>query len=227
MKTFIALLLSSIVLSGCEAAFAADNRNLPSRPRNPFVIRDGCGQNARLSITGRCVPIPVVEPFSQTLLSFAPLTDDVGLGAECACADITLEDGTPITYAHSTPSIPLGCVRGNELQVANGDLVFCTNKPRVMRGGDGTGGKGLSIWMPRVHYALHNTAMENAVWTKGGTNPPTVTGTNTIVAPDGTTTADAVAFGATSSYLYQAACSVNYEARWVWLRSEEIGRAHV
>lgn len=140
------------------------------------------------------------------LFEFAPASG-AGVGTACACGAVTGSNGETMTFTRASDGTCLknGTVSG----IANGDMVTCsTDQPRIMPGGDGTGGLGLSVWEARTNVALRSEEFDNAAWTKlgSGTTTPVVTA-DQAVAPDGTTTADKVDLGATTgaqrSVLYQ------------------------
>ncbi len=142
------------------------------------------------------------------LFEFAP-PEGTGMGAACACAAVTGSKGETITFSRASAG---ACIKGNETSgIANGDVVFCASgQPRVMPGGDGTGGLGVSIWEARTNSTLRSQEFENAAWvpTSSGVAAPVVTA-NQATAPDGTVTADKVdlptSSGANYSVLVQAA----------------------
>lgn len=95
------------------------------------------------------------------------------------------------------------CMKGSlTTGIANGDLLTCpTGVPRVMPGGTTTAGtvKGQHGEGARTNYALRSQQFDQAaVWQPlaAGASLPTVTA-DQAVAPDGTTTADRIQFGAT------------------------------
>ena len=145
---------------------------------------------------------------------FAP-ANGAGMGAACACAAVTGAKGEALTFSRASTGT---CTKGNTTtSVNNGDLVSCTsNQPRVMPGGDGSGGLGLLVESSRTNSLLWSGDMSNAAWTKNGSviAAPTVTG-NFATAPDGTLTAARVQFpaataGGQASQLFQTACPVGF-----------------
>lgn len=127
---------------------------------------------------------------AKGLLEFAP-PEGTGMTAACACATPTGSKGEVLTFTRASSGT---CLTGGTVTgIANGSMVTCTdNQPRVMPGGDGTGGPGLLMESARTNLALRSQELENAVYVNfvgtGGTNP--VVTANAAVAPDGTTTAD-------------------------------------
>lgn len=124
------------------------------------------------------------------LFEFAPASG-VGMGAACACSTPTGAKGEALTFSRASTGY---CTKSNELTgIQNGDLVECASgQPRVMPGGDGTGGVGLSIWEARTNTAIRSQEFDNAVWVpsqSGGPALPVVTA-NAATAPDGTLTAE-------------------------------------
>lgn len=135
---------------------------------------------------------------SYALFEFAPASG-AGMGAACACTTPTGAKGEVLTFSRASTG---WCTKGNETTgIVNGDLVECASgQPRVMPGGGGSGGLGLSIWEARTNVLLRSAEFDNAAWIKfaaGGSIAPVVTA-DFAVAPDGTTTAERVQFAATS-----------------------------
>ena len=134
---------------------------------------------------------------------FAP-TDGAGMTDECACTSPTGSQGEPLTFTRASSAT---CTKGPTWSgIDNGDLVYCTtDQPRVMRGGDGTGSKGLLIETERINVVQRSQELDSAPWANSGTAP--VIRANHGVAPDGTTTADAIQFPAVAD----GAESVRYQ----------------
>lgn len=131
---------------------------------------------------------------------FAPASG-AGMGTACACAAVTGVRGETLSFSRNSVAY---CVKGNTLSgIANGDLVECSaNQPRVMPGGDGTGGLGLQISGARTNYIPDSQALNAVSWSElKNTGTVTVTA-NAAVAPDGTTTAERLQLPATSSAQY-------------------------
>lgn len=134
--------------------------------------REGCGGTA--------------PPFFE----FAPASG-AGMTAACACTAPTGSKGEALTFTRGSTA---WCTKGSETSgIAEGDLVECASgQPRVMPGGDGTGGVGLNVWEARTNIALRSNEFENAAWVKyaaaGGVTP--VVTVNIGLAPDGTQSAD-------------------------------------
>lgn len=126
----------------------------------------------------------------QPVFRFAPSTG-AGMTEECACTSPTGTRGEALTFARASSAM---CTKGNEWSsIDNGDLVLCsTDQPRVMRGGTGGGAKGLMVESARTNSVLRSQELENASWGNAGTAP--VVRTDHGVAPDGTTTAEAIQF---------------------------------
>lgn len=126
----------------------------------------------------------------QPVFRFAPSTG-AGMTEECACTSPTGTRGEALTFARASSAM---CTKGNEWSsIDNGDLVLCsTDQPRVMRGGTGAGAKGLMVESARTNSVLRSQELENASWGNSGTAP--VIRADHGVAPDGTTTADAIQF---------------------------------
>lgn len=126
------------------------------------------------------------------LFRFAPSTG-AGMTEECACTNPTGTKGETLTFTRASAAT---CTKGNVLTgIDDGDLVYCTDdQPRVMRGGDGSGAKGLMVEVARTNVVLRSQEMDNASWGNTGT-PPTIRADHGI-APDGTQTAEAIQFHA-------------------------------
>lgn len=139
---------------------------------------------------------------------------------ECACTSPTGSRGEALTFTRASAGT---CTKGPEASgIDNGDLVYCsTDQPRVMRGGTGAGSKGLLVEVERTNYVLRSQEMENAAWLVLGSTP--VVRQDLGVAPDGTTTADAVHFPAVAdgsrAAFYQGSGGSNPEACSVYLKS--------
>lgn len=135
---------------------------------------------------------------SYAQFEFAP-ADGAGMGAACACTTPTAATGEAMTFSRASVA---WCTKGNETSgIANGDLVECASgQPRVMPGGDGTGGLGLSVWGERTNSALRSQEFDNAAWVLLGVTAAAPTRTaNYATAPDGTATAERLQFVATAS----------------------------
>jgi hypothetical protein len=119
-------------------------------------------------------------------LEFAP-SSGAGIGSACLCTSPTGAKGETLTFARASSGT---CLKsGTVTSIANGDMVTCTNnQPRVMPGGDGSGGNGLLVEGARTNDIIRSQEFENAAWSTSGT-AITVTA-DQAVAPDGTTTAD-------------------------------------
>jgi len=135
---------------------------------------------------------------SYAQFEFAPASG-AGMGAACACTTPTAATGEAMTFSRASVA---WCTKGNETSgIANGDLVECASgQPRVMPGGDGTGGLGLSVWEARTNSALRSQELENAAWVLLGVTAAAPTRTaNYATAPDGTATAERLQFVATGA----------------------------
>lgn len=124
------------------------------------------------------------------LFRFAPSTG-AGMTEECACTNPTGSRGEALTFTRSSAAT---CTKGNVLTgIDDGDLVSCAaDQPRVMRGGDGSGAKGLMVEVARTNVILRSQEMDNASWGNSGTAP--VIRADYGTAPDGTQSADAIQF---------------------------------
>lgn len=154
---------------------------------------------------------------------FAP-AGGLGMGAACACTTPTGAKGEALTFTRDSAGT---CLKGSTLAIANGDMVTCsTDQPRVMYGGDGTGGLGLLVEPARTNTALRSQEIEidGGVWLPLNqvSAAPLVT-SNAGVAPDGTTTAERIQFAACTagnySVVYQPnACAGGSNTRSVFLK---------
>ena len=195
------LAVTLLVLLAVDAA--ADARKPPLGISLPRGCRDrGCVRERAIGAeTSSSAPLPVLE--------FAPVSG-AGMGTVCACAAVTGSQGETLTFSRASSGT---CLKGSTTTgIANGDMVTCsTNQPRVMPGGTGSGPKGLLMEESRTNRFLRSEEFDTAAWTKlgqGGATTPTVVA-DQAVQPLGTTTADEVAFFATTvaqrSALYQIA----------------------
>jgi hypothetical protein len=150
-----------------------------------------CGVDGPIYCTG--APLAFFE--------FAP-TSGAGMGTACACTTPTGAQGETLTFTRASSAT---CLKSGTLTgIANGDMVTCSsNQPRVMPGGDGTGGNGLLVEGPRTNDVLRSQEFDNAAWVKANSvvAAPIVTA-DQAVAPDGTTTADRVQFAASTGAQY-------------------------
>jgi hypothetical protein len=135
---------------------------------------------------------------------FAPASG-AGMTAPCACTTPTGAKGETLTFTRASSGT---CLKGGTTSgIANGDMVTCSsNQPRVMPGGDGSGGVGLLVEGARTNSCLRSQECDNAAWTKengGAPNPGAMTITaDNAVAPDGTTTAERLQIPASSGTGY-------------------------
>lgn len=130
---------------------------------------------------------------------FAPASG-AGMGAACACTNPTGAKGEALTFTRASTGT---CTKGNTTSgIANGDLVTCGNDlPRVMPGGDGTGGLGLLVESTRTNVVTQSQAIDNAAYADfvgTGGAAPTLNAANGATAPDGTATAEQYTFAATT-----------------------------
>jgi hypothetical protein len=140
---------------------------------------------------------------------FAPLSGK-GMTAPCACTTPTGAKGEALTFTRASSGT---CLKGNTTTgIATGDMVTCTtDQPRVMPGGDGTGGLGLLVEGARTSSTVRSQEIDNAAWStaQSGVAAPIITA-NAAAAPDGTTTAERLQVAATTggqyAQVYQAGC---------------------
>lgn len=130
---------------------------------------------------------------------FAP-PDGTGVGTACAGVDVTGAAGEVVTFARTGTAT---CLTGATLtNIQNSTMSsIATGKPRVMPGGDGSGGNGILVEMARTNSCLRSQEMDNAAWSNivaGAASAPTLNAANAAVMPDGTTTAEEYTFPATT-----------------------------
>ncbi len=191
--------MRSLLCLALISSTALAQGRVTDRAQQIYSRRSSRGQ---ISTTGDGGVIVQVFP-PPPLFAFAPNTlpgydNGAGLGAECACdGGVTTIDGGAITFTRASSAY---CTIGNETTgLSNSSMVLCgTNIPRVMSGGDGTGGLGLNMWPTTTNSALRSQEFDNVVYV--GTGPvvgtPVVTA-DQATAPDGTLTADRIQFAAT------------------------------
>lgn len=138
---------------------------------------------------------------SFAFFEFAP-TSGRGMTAACTCTSPTGAKGETLTLTRASNGT---CLKsGTTSGIANGDMVTCsTNQPRVMPGGDGSGGNGLLVEGPRTNSCLRSQELDNAAWTSlaNGVAAATITADATA-QPDGTTTAERLQIPATTGAQY-------------------------
>ncbi len=157
------------------------------------------------------------------LFQFAP-PSGAGMTAPCACTSPAGAKGEALTFSRASSGT---CLKGNTTSsIANGDMVTCTtDQPRVMYGGNGTGSLGLLVETTRTNSALRSQEFDNpAVWSPANSvvAAPAVTA-DTVVAPDGTTTADRLVVPASTGSNYSVlvqtgACAATSSAPSVFLK---------
>lgn len=159
---------------------------------------------------------------SYAFFEFAPASG-AGMGSACACTTPTGAKGEAMTFTRASSGT---CMKGSETTgIQNGDMVTCaTNQPRVMPGGDGSGGLGLSIWEARTNNALRSEEFDNAIWEDWSGGGQAVTRTpNAAIGPDGTLTADQLGFKSTGalqrSALFQTINTTGAVSAGVFLKS--------
>ena len=122
-----------------------------------------------------------------------------GLGAACACADITTNDGGAITYTRSGTAYCSTLGTWKTTGIANGGVPACAaNKPRVEPGYDG--GISLLVEPPVANTTTFPTNLAGADWSTQGVvvAAPTVTA-NATTDPFGNVAATRLDLAATSS----------------------------
>lgn len=135
---------------------------------------------------------------SGALFEFAPASG-AGMGTACACAAVTGAKGEALTFSRASVG---SCIKGSTTSLANGDMVICASgQPRVMPGGDGTGGLGLLVEGAGTNVVTRSEAFDNAAfadYTAGGATAPVVTA-DAATSPTGTATADMLSLPATAA----------------------------
>lgn len=177
----------------------------------PLALPRGCRD--RSCVRGRSI-VAAGSAVVPPAFEFAPV-NGAGMGTVCACTTPTGSKGEAMTFDGGSTY----CTKHNEFTgIQPGDMVLCAaDQPRVMPGGDGSGGLGIQAWDTRINYLVRSQEFENAAWLTDATGT-TVTA-NACLAPDNTMTADLVKFPATSSYIYQHNCAVNFDVRTVYART--------
>ncbi len=132
---------------------------------------------------------------------FAPPTG-LGMTGECAGTNPTGAKGEALTFSRASAAT---CTKGtNGLRttgIADGDLVYVSSNI-IRQEKDANGVLGVLVEEGRTNGSIRSQEFDDLAWTKSsfsGAPVPTVPGVNAAVAPDGTTTADEVAFGATAA----------------------------
>lgn len=149
---------------------------------------------------------PYAPTGTSPFFEFAPVSG-VGMGAPCAGTTPTGSKGEVLTFTRASDA---SCTKGNETSlIANGDLITVTSgQPRVMPGGDGSGGLGLSVWEARTSVALRSKEFDHAAWITWNNVGILTRTANYAVDPWGDLAADRLQFNATNdaqySSIYQA-----------------------
>ncbi len=132
------------------------------------------------------------------LFAFAT-SSGAGMTAECAGTALTGTNGEVATFTRASSAY---CTIGNETSgLSNSSMVLLTSdKPRAMKGGDGSGTIGFLAEESRTNDVIQSQAFDNAAWGVFAlvVATPIVTA-NAAVAPDGTTTAERVQFPAVAA----------------------------
>lgn len=166
----------------------------------------------------RAVTSALSTPYVGQWLEFLPTADGGTLGASAVCACTALsaitsdgDAGVALTLSRASNAV---CTKGNVSSgIVPGDLVVCGNGlPRVMPGGDGTGPRGILTELQGISLAKGSEAFDvgGAPWlitADGGAADPAIASSNTVLAPDNATTADAVTFGAVTTATQVSALS--------------------
>ena len=133
---------------------------------------------------------------------FAPANGN-NMGAVCACTTPSGAKGETMTFDRASSATCTKTATGGLALtgIADGDLVTCsTNQPRVVY--DSGGVKGILVEKTRTNIAIRSQEFDNAAWadfTAGAGVAPTKNAADSTTAPDGTTTAETVTFGATGA----------------------------
>lgn len=183
-------LLLSMLVAGSALAQTTVSPETPLRPERYFrFLRAG---SRGPSLNGAAGGV-------YKFFEFAPSTG-AGMGSVCGCTTVTGARGETVTYTRtgSATCLKSAAVTG----IANGDMVTCSSDlPRIMPGGDGTGGLGMLMEEARTNSILQSAAIDNAAWSDqtAVVAAPTLNGANAAVAPDGNTTGDDYTFPATGA----------------------------
>lgn len=150
-----------------------------------------CGHN-RTNRTGDCEGYAFFEAFPAT---------GAGTSGACSTTAPTGAKGEALTFSRTGNATCTKTASGglSTTGIANGDLVVLSgNQARVEY--DSQGVLGLRVESSRTNYLQHSEAFDNIAWTLQGVSAsvPVVTA-NAGTAPDGTTTAERVQFGACST----------------------------
>ena len=130
-----------------------------------------------------------------------------GAGTECACAAVTGARGEALTLTRASSATCTKTTGVEPQAIAVGDLVTCAaNQPLVEPGPFADTRLKVRAEGAATNIIVRSQEFSSASWVAGGTlGTPTVTA-DQAVAPDGTTTADLVAFPAVAagySVIYQ------------------------
>lgn len=119
------------------------------------------------------------------------------MGTACACSAVTGAKGEALTFSRASVG---SCIKGSTTALAVGDMVICASgQPRVMPGGDGTGGLGVLVEGAGTNVVTRSEALDNAAfadYTAGGAAAAVVTA-DAATSPTGTATADMLTLPAT------------------------------
>lgn len=97
---------------------------------------------------------------------FAP-AEGWGLTPACACATVTGAKGEAVTITRASSA---SCITGSMVDVEDGAFVTCAdNLPRIMPGGDGSGGNGIAAEGGRTNTCIRSKEQCNAAWADVGT----------------------------------------------------------
>lgn len=137
----------------------------------------------------RCPRVREARPDSSrrafAFFEFAP-PEGTGMTAPCACTTPTGAKGETLTFTRASSATCLKCTTTTGIE--NGDMVTClTDQPRVMPGGDGTGGVGLLVEDARTNTCLRSAELCNAAWSDVGTP---ACSSDQAIGPFGTQTMD-------------------------------------
>lgn len=205
------MLLTALLAMSAAQPYAVEAT--PPAVRDPSVFTVPRPRKFRSDGRANRLSVSSASGATYQFFEFAP-ADGAGMSVACACTAVTGAKGETITYTRTGSGT---CLKGPQYSgIANGDLVTCSSdRPRVMPGGDGTGGVGLMIEEARTNQLLHSAGIDNVAWSDqtAVVAAPTLNKTNAAVAPDGTTTAEDYTFPATGaserSGRFQAAAGIS------------------
>lgn len=181
-----------------------------------------------LALLTQCDPAgPIVScpsTMGGPLFEFAPATG-AGMTGTCACTSPKGTKGEAMVFARASNA---WCTKNSTTTgIVPGDMVECSSaQPRIMPGGDGSGGNGLLSEPALIQNALQVRFLENAAWT----STEAVTA-NTTASPSNAVDADtlndtsAVAQSCTSQVITTSSATKHTVS--VFLRAGTLAKAQL